>query len=42
LLYLHGLSRWLGWDTDHIGMALHRSVYAPTLPGWKNGRLPAR
>jgi pyruvate dehydrogenase E2 component (dihydrolipoamide acetyltransferase) len=42
LVYLHGLSRWLGWDTDHIGMALHRSVYAPTLPGWKSGRLPAQ
>jgi len=42
LLYLHGLSRWLGWDTDHIGMALHRAVYAPTLPGWKAGRLPAQ
>jgi pimeloyl-ACP methyl ester carboxylesterase len=42
LLYLHGLSRWLGWDTDHIGLALHRTVYAPTLPGWKAGRLPAQ
>jgi pimeloyl-ACP methyl ester carboxylesterase len=42
LLYLHGLSRWLGWDTDHIGMALHRTVYSPTLPGWKAGRLPSQ
>jgi pimeloyl-ACP methyl ester carboxylesterase len=42
LVYLHGLSRWLGWDTDHIGMALHRSVYAPMLPGWKAGHLPAQ
>jgi pimeloyl-ACP methyl ester carboxylesterase len=42
LVYLHGLSRWLGWDTDHIGMALHRSVYAPVLPGWKAVRLPAQ
>jgi pimeloyl-ACP methyl ester carboxylesterase len=40
LLYLHGLSRPLGWDTDNIGLALHRSVYAPVLPGWKAGRLP--
>ena len=40
LLYLHGLSRPLGWDTDCIGLALHRSVYAPVLPGWKAGRLP--
>jgi len=40
LVYLHGLSRPLGWDTDHIGLALHRSVYAPVLPGWKGGRLP--
>jgi pimeloyl-ACP methyl ester carboxylesterase len=40
LLYLHGLSRPLGWDTDHIGLALHRRVYAPVLPGWKAGRLP--
>ena len=42
LLYLHGLCRPLGWDTDCIGMALHRSVYAPVLPGWKAGRLPAQ
>jgi pimeloyl-ACP methyl ester carboxylesterase len=42
LVYLHGLSRPLGWDTDHIGFALHRSVYAPLLPGWKAGRLPAQ
>lgn len=40
LLYLHGLSRPLGWDTDHIGLALHRRVYAPVLPGWRAGRLP--
>jgi pimeloyl-ACP methyl ester carboxylesterase len=40
LLYLHGLSRPLGWDTDHIGLALHRRVYAPVLPGWKAGRVP--
>jgi pimeloyl-ACP methyl ester carboxylesterase len=40
LLYLHGLSRPLGWDTDNIGLALHRLVYAPVLPGWKAGRLP--
>src|SRR5215510_15029008 len=40
LVYLHGLSRWFRWDTDHIGLALHRSVYAPILPGWKAGRLP--
>jgi pimeloyl-ACP methyl ester carboxylesterase len=40
LLYLHGLSRPLGWDTDHIGLALHRSVFAPVFPGWKAGRLP--
>ena len=42
LLYLHGLSRSLGWDTDNIGLALHRSVYAPVLPGWKAGRLPTQ
>jgi pimeloyl-ACP methyl ester carboxylesterase len=42
LVYLHGLSRPLGWDTDHIGLALHRCVYAPVLPGWKAGRLPAQ
>jgi pimeloyl-ACP methyl ester carboxylesterase len=42
LLYLHGLSRPLGWDTDHIGLALHRAVYAPVLPGWKAGRLPTQ
>jgi pimeloyl-ACP methyl ester carboxylesterase len=42
LLYLHGLSRSLGWDTDNIGLALHRSVYAPVLPGWKAGRLPSQ
>jgi pimeloyl-ACP methyl ester carboxylesterase len=40
LIYLHGLSRPLGWDTDHIGLALHRSAYAPLLPGWKAARLP--
>jgi len=42
LLYLHGLSRPLGWDTDHIGLALHRRVYAPVLPGWKAGRVPSQ
>src|SRR5262249_14313318 len=42
LLYLHGLSRPLGWDTDNIGLALHRWVYAPVLAGWKAGRLPAQ
>jgi pimeloyl-ACP methyl ester carboxylesterase len=42
LLYLHGLSRPLGWDTDHIGLALHRSVFAPVFPGWKAGRLPTQ
>jgi pimeloyl-ACP methyl ester carboxylesterase len=42
LVYLHGLSRWTGWDTDHIGLALHRSVYAPMLPGWRAGRLPSQ
>jgi pyruvate dehydrogenase E2 component (dihydrolipoamide acetyltransferase) len=42
LVYLHGLSRPLGWDTDHIGLALHRSVYVPLLPGWKAGRLPSQ
>jgi len=42
LVYLHGLSRPLGWDTDHIGMALYRRVYAPVLPGWKAGRLPTQ
>jgi len=42
LLYLHGLGRPLGWDTDHIGLALHRSVFAPVFPGWKAGRLPAQ
>ena len=42
LLYLHGLSRPLGWDTDHIGLALHRRVYAPVLPGWKAGCLPSQ
>jgi pimeloyl-ACP methyl ester carboxylesterase len=40
LVYIHGLSRPLGWDTDHIGLALHRHVFAPVLPGWKAGRLP--
>jgi pimeloyl-ACP methyl ester carboxylesterase len=40
LVYIHGLSRPLGCDTDHIGLALHRHVYAPVLPGWKAGRLP--
>jgi len=42
LLYLHGLGRWAGWDSDHIGLALRRTVVAPILPGWKSGRLPAR
>jgi pimeloyl-ACP methyl ester carboxylesterase len=42
LLYLHGLSCPLGWDTEHIGLALHRSVFAPAFPGWKAGRLPTQ
>lgn len=40
LLYMHGLGRWAAWDSDHIGLALRRSVYAPILPGWKARRLP--
>lgn len=41
LLYMHGLGRWSTWDSDHIGLALRRSVYAPILPGWKAKQLPA-
>lgn len=40
LLYLHGLGRWSAWDSDHIGLALKREVFAPTFPGWKTKRLP--
>jgi pimeloyl-ACP methyl ester carboxylesterase len=41
LIYLHGLGGWLAWDTDHIGLALTNTVYAPMLPGWKAGQIPA-
>lgn len=42
LLYLHGLGGWGRWDTFHIALALTNTVYAPQLPGWADGRIPAK
>lgn len=41
LLYLHGLSGFNRWDTFHIALALTNTVYAPRLPGWPDGEIPA-
>jgi len=41
LLYLHGLSGGSRWDTFHIALALTNTVYAPRLPGWPDGEIPA-
>jgi pimeloyl-ACP methyl ester carboxylesterase len=41
LLYLHGLSGWGRWETYHLAFAISHMVYAPQLPGWPDGQLPA-
>ncbi len=41
LLYLHGLSGWGRWETYHLALAISHMVYAPQLPGWPDGQLPA-
>ena len=41
LLFIHGLSGWSRWETFHIALALTNTVYAPCLPGWPDGEIPA-
>ncbi len=42
LLYLHGLTGWGRWETYHMALGVTNLVYAPQLPGWPDGQLPAR
>jgi pimeloyl-ACP methyl ester carboxylesterase len=41
LLYLHGLSGWGRWETYHLALGITNLVYAPQLPGWQDGQIPA-
>src|ERR1700730_16352724 len=41
LLYLHGLSGGGRWEAYHLALAISHMVYAPQLPGWPDGQLPA-
>ena len=41
LLYLHGLSGWGRWESHHITFGITNLVYAPQLPGWPDGPVPA-
>lgn len=41
LVYLHGLSGWGRWENYHLALAITNTVYAPALPGWPDGRIPA-
>jgi pimeloyl-ACP methyl ester carboxylesterase len=41
LLYLHGLSGWGRWESYHMTLGLTNLVYAPQLPGWQDGQVPA-
>ena len=41
LLYLHGLSGWGRWESYHITFGITNLVYAPQLPGWPDGPVPA-
>jgi pimeloyl-ACP methyl ester carboxylesterase len=40
LLYLHGLGGWGRWETYHLALGITNLVYAPQLPGWRDGRIP--
>lgn len=42
LLYLHGLTGWGRWETYHMALGVTNLVYAPQLPGWPDGQIPAR
>src|SRR5260221_10859191 len=41
LLYLHGLTGWGRWETCHMALGVTNLVYAPQLPGWPDGQIPA-
>jgi pimeloyl-ACP methyl ester carboxylesterase len=41
LLYLHGLSGWGRWESYHMTFGITHLVYAPQLPGWPEGPIPA-
>ncbi|MBI3798484.1 MAG: alpha/beta hydrolase [Deltaproteobacteria bacterium] len=41
LLYLHGLGGWGRWESYHMAMGITNLVYAPQLPGWPDGQIPA-
>ena len=41
LLYLHGLSGWGRWESYHMTLGITNLVYAPQLPGWQDGQVPA-
>jgi pimeloyl-ACP methyl ester carboxylesterase len=41
LLYLHGLSGWGRWESYHMALGITNMVYAPQLPGWPEGQIPA-
>src|SRR5712691_32392 len=41
LLYLHGLSGWGRWESYHMTLGLTNLVYAPQLPAWQDGQIPA-
>jgi pimeloyl-ACP methyl ester carboxylesterase len=41
LLYLHGLTGWGRWETYHLALGITNLVYAPQLPGWPDGQIPA-
>ncbi len=40
LLYLHGLGGWGRWETYHLALGITNLVYAPQLPGWRDGQVP--
>ncbi|MSQ12346.1 MAG: alpha/beta hydrolase [Dehalococcoidia bacterium] len=40
LLYLHGLGGWGQWERHIYALAVTNTVYAPQLPGWRDGELP--
>jgi pimeloyl-ACP methyl ester carboxylesterase len=41
LVYLHGMSGWGRWESYHIAFGITHMVYAPQLPGWQDGAVPA-
>lgn len=40
LLYLHGLGGWGQWERHLYSLAVSTTVYAPQLPGWRDGEIP--